>query len=125
MNFDTVIRDRKRMKNARGLSPQIKSAYDPAIKHCVLGSAAEVECVWSMAGHVLTEHHALLSPLIFELIMYLKFNSPLEWGLEEIVAANKNNRKDSKKASEARHNQKKRVNEKKAEKAVGRHNWRR
>ena len=123
-DFDTVIRDRKRKKNARGLSPQIKSAYDPAIKHCVLGSAAEVECVWSMAGHVLTEHRALLSPLIFELIMYLKFNSPV-WGLEEIVGANKNNRKDSKKASEARHNQKKRVNEKKAEKAVGRHNWRR
>ena len=66
-----------------------------------------------MAGHVLTEHRASLSPLIFELIVYLKFNSRL-WGLEEIVEANKN-RKDSTKASEARRNQEKRVNEKKAE----------
>ncbi len=54
-----------------------KSAYDPAIKHCVLGSAAEVERVWSMAGHVLTEHRSSLSPHVFELIMYLKYNSRL------------------------------------------------
>ncbi len=54
-----------------------KSAYDPAIKECVGGSAAEVERVWSMAGHVLTltDHCSRMSPLIFELIMYLKYNS--------------------------------------------------
>jgi hypothetical protein len=49
-----------------------KSAYDPAIKECVGGSAAEAERVWSMAGHVLTDHCSHMSPLIFELIMYLK-----------------------------------------------------
>ncbi len=46
-----------------------KFAYNPAIKECGGGSAAEAERVWSMAGHVLTNHHSGMSPLIFELIM--------------------------------------------------------
>jgi hypothetical protein len=54
-----------------------KSVYDPAIKACVGGSAAEVERVWSMAGHVLTKHCLSMSPLVFELIMYRKYNSCL------------------------------------------------
>ena len=33
-----------------------KSAYDPAMKECVGGSAAEAERVWSMAGNDLTDH---------------------------------------------------------------------
>ncbi len=37
-----------------------KSAYDPAIKECVGGSAAEAEGVWSMAGHVLTDHRSMM-----------------------------------------------------------------
>ncbi len=49
-----------------------KSAYNPAIKECGGGSAAEAEHVWSMAGHVLTDHRSCKSPLIFELSMYLK-----------------------------------------------------
>jgi hypothetical protein len=65
-----------------------KSVYDPAIKACVGGSAAEVERVWSMAGHVLTKHCSTMSPLVFELIMYLKYNSR-PWGLVGLIEANK------------------------------------
>jgi len=84
--LEQMNRDRKRQADIVE-SDLHKSAYDPAIKHCVLGSAAEVERVWSMAGHVLTEHRSSLSPYVFELIMYLKYNSRL-WGLKDMVNAN-------------------------------------
>ena len=84
--LEQMNRDRKRQADIAE-SDLHKSAYDPAIKHCVLGSAAEVERVWSMAGHVLTEHRSSLSPYVFELIMYLKYNSRL-WGLQDVVNAN-------------------------------------
>jgi hypothetical protein len=84
--LEQMNRDRKRQADIVEADLH-KSAYDPAIKHCVLGSAAEVERVWSMAGHVLTEHRSSLSPYVFELIMYLKYNSRL-WGLKDVVNAN-------------------------------------
>ncbi len=71
-----------------------KSAYDPAIKECVGGSAAEVEHVWSMAGHVSTDHCSKMSPLIFELVMYLKYDSRL-WGITDVVEANKRRKNES------------------------------
>ncbi len=89
--LEQMNRDRKREADVAE-SDLTKSAYDPAIKHCVLGSAAEVERVWSMAGHVLTEHRSSLSPYVFELIMYLKYNSRL-WGLQDVVNANAERKK--------------------------------
>ncbi len=71
-----------------------KSAYNPAIKECVGGSAAKAERVYSMAGHVLTDHHSHMPPLIFELIMYLKYNSHL-WGISDVVEANKRRKSES------------------------------
>ena len=71
-----------------------KSAYDPAIKECVGGSAAEAERVWSMAGHVVTDHCLKMSPLIFELIMHLKYSSCL-WGIADVVEANKRRKSES------------------------------
>ena len=99
-DFESMVRDRHRIKKMMDHMPERKSDYDPALQHCVLGSAAEVERVWSMADHVLTEHCASLSPLVFELIMYLKYNSRL-WGLAEVMKANKN-RKDLTQAGVAR-----------------------
>ena len=58
------------------------------------GSAAEAERVWSMAGHVLTQHRSSMSPLVFELIMYLKYNSRL-WGLVDVIEANKRKKLES------------------------------
>ncbi len=84
--FDIMNREwrKKKLKLAAGSGD---SEYDSAIKHCVLGSAAEVERVWSMAGHVLTQHRASMSPLLFEIIMYLKYNARL-WGFEDVIEAN-------------------------------------
>lgn len=84
--FEQKIREREhKMKQAK---QQFKSSYDPAIMRCIGGSAAEAERVWSMAGHVLSEHRASLSPLVFELIMYLKYNLRL-WSLSDVIEANK------------------------------------
>ncbi len=71
-----------------------KSAYDQAIKECVGGSAAEAERVWSMAGHVLTDYCSKMSLLIFELVMFLKYNSCL-WGIADVVKANKRRKSES------------------------------
>jgi hypothetical protein len=79
-------REKSNKRKSAVVSP--KSAYDPAIKECVWGSAAEAERVSSMAGHVLTDHCSRMSPLIFELIMYLNYNSCL-WGIADVVEANK------------------------------------
>ena len=90
--FEQKIRDREqKIKQAK---QQFKSTYDPAIMQCIGGSAAEAERVWSMAGHVLSEHRASLSPLVFELIMYLKYNSRL-WSLSDVIEASKRRKNES------------------------------
>jgi len=43
----------------------------------VLGSAAEVERVWSLARYVLTSQRSQMAPVLFEAIMFLKFNREL------------------------------------------------
>ncbi len=91
-----------------------KSAYDPAIKECGGGSAAEAERVWSMAGHVLTDHRLHMSPLIFELIMDLKHNSCL-WGITDVVEANKRRKSESVAAQFRLSIQKERLDKKKEE----------
>ena len=58
------------------------------------GSASKAECIWSMAGHVLTYDHLRMSPLIFELIMYLKYNSHL-WGITDVMEANKRRKSEA------------------------------
>ncbi len=60
----------------------------------ILGSAAEVERLWSAAKHVMTVDRARLSPLVFECIMYLKYNDDL-WGLEEVIDANKHRKMET------------------------------
>ena len=39
--------------------------------HCILGSAAEVERLWSIATHVLTDEQKNTSPLMLEAILFL------------------------------------------------------
>ena len=51
-------------------------------------SAAEVERIWSAARNILTWRRSSISPVIFEMIMLLKYNKRL-WGLAEVVEANK------------------------------------
>mmetsp|Transcript_32162 Transcript_32162/g.68480 ORF Transcript_32162/g.68480 Transcript_32162/m.68480 type:complete len:99 (-) Transcript_32162:33-329(-) len=47
-----------------------------------------------MAGKVLTKERSTMSPLLFEMIMYLKYNRDL-WGLVDVVEANKRRKGES------------------------------
>ena len=77
--------------------------------------AAEPERLWSAGDAVLTKRRANMQPLMFEMIMYLKFNKRL-WGLEEVVEANLRRKNDSR-AAKARAEmlaQRTKVNERRA-----------
>ena len=50
----------------------------------VLGSSAEVQRLWSTAKYVLTEERSKLKPLLFEAILFLKYNQRF-WG-DQLVA---------------------------------------
>ena len=92
-DFESAMRDcDDKKRKSQHLSS--KSAYDPAIKKCVMGSAAEAERVWSMAGHLLTDLCSSMSPLIFEILMYLKYNYCL-WDISDVVEANKRRKNSS------------------------------
>jgi hypothetical protein len=75
---------RKREERSRGAT----SRYHPAIAEAIPCSAAEVERIWSRARHVLTRERSTMAPILFEAIMFLKYNRRL-WGLAEVVEANK------------------------------------
>ena len=63
----------------------------------------------------MTKRRANMQPLMFEMIMYLKFNKRL-WGLEEVVEANLRRKNDSR-AAKARAEmlaQRTKVNERRA-----------
>lgn len=88
--------------------------YNPAIEKCVLGSAAEIKRVRSMAGCVLAKQHSTLSPLVFELIMYLKYNVRL-WGLGDVSKANKSRMKNTDAGQKRNEKEKQRLDEMKTE----------
>ena len=75
---------RKREERSRGA----KSRYHLAVKKAIPCSAAEVEPIWSRARHVLTRERSVMAPIIFEAIIFLKYNRRL-WDLADIVEANK------------------------------------
>jgi hypothetical protein len=50
--------------------------------------------VWSMAGHVLADACSSLSPLVFELIMNLKYNARL-WTIDDVIEANRRRKNES------------------------------
>ena len=70
------------------------SKYDPAIKYALLGSAAEVERLWTMAPKILTKERYSTSPFLFELMMCLKYNRDL-WHLDDAVETNKRRKNNS------------------------------
>ena len=47
----------------------------------------EVERLWSDADAILTKRRASTSPLLLELILYLKYNRDL-WNLSDVITAN-------------------------------------
>ena len=53
----------------------------------IMGSAAVVEQLWSKSDCVYTKRRAGLSPLVFEMIMFLKENRDL-WSVYDVAEAN-------------------------------------
>ncbi len=58
---------------------------DRVLDH-VIGSAAEVERLWSVAKHILTESRSGLAPIVFESILFLRFNREL-WNEFTVIEA--------------------------------------
>ncbi len=79
---------------ARARAGQAKSKYRDEVKKNIVGSAAEVEGVWSMASMVMTKERSTMSLLLFEMIICLKYNKDL-WGLVGVVEANKHRKGES------------------------------
>ena len=53
----------------------------------IFGSAAEVERLWSVAKHILTdERKGMMEPEMFEAFLFLKYNRRF-WGILDVVAA--------------------------------------
>ena len=85
MKYSELLKG-SREKRLSSSSGQI-SKYGSA-KNTVLASAAEAERVWSMADAVYANKRgSSLSPLIFQRIMFLKYNERF-WGLADVVEAN-------------------------------------
>lgn len=80
----------------------------------MLGSAAAAERVWDMADEVLTEQRSSMSPVVFELIMYLKYNNRL-WTKADVVEANRRRQNESPAAKNRLAVQKERLQGMKAE----------
>ena len=47
-----------------------------------------------MTGHVLTDGCSSMSPLVFELIIYLKYNARL-WTIDDVIEANRRRKNES------------------------------
>ena len=63
---------RKKRKSSELESTDVRSKYHNL--DCIGGSAAEVERFWSEAKFVLNDHRDKMSPIVFEALMFLKFN---------------------------------------------------
>ena len=50
----------------------------------ILGSAAEVERLWSISSYILLKHHLSKSPVMFEALAYLKVNKEL-WNKTDVI----------------------------------------
>ena len=61
--FELMDWEREQKKKSMKSDGVGKSKYNPALMHCVLGSAAGAERFWSIAGKVLTNERSSLSPL--------------------------------------------------------------
>ena len=52
----------------------------------VIGSVAEVERLWSIAKHILTESRSATAPILFEAILFLRINREL-WNEFTVIEA--------------------------------------
>jgi len=81
-----ATKEKRKLKEIEGQSNYINCSF-------VMGSAAIVEQLWSKGGCVYTSRRFGMSPMVFEMIMFLKENRDL-WKINDVVNANKR-RKES------------------------------
>ena len=66
----------KGKRKADQISKLKEEKDDDGLDH-VVGSAAEPERLWSMARYLLTTQRATMAPIVFESILFLRFNACL------------------------------------------------
>lgn len=78
MSLSDMIQERKKRR--------IEKA--PRYRNCdfILGSAAEVERLWSISKHILCDNRKTLTPILFEALLFLKVNKSY-WNLELVAKA--------------------------------------
>ena len=62
------------------------TAHDYINLDVILGSAAEVERLWSVSSYILLKHCLRMSPVMFEALAYLKANKDL-WNEADVIEA--------------------------------------
>lgn len=77
IDFDTYQQRKK---------PKLEKVDEYIDLRFILGSAAEVERLWSLAKHVFTDGRSSMYPRLFEAIMMLRANRDL-WNLEDMEEA--------------------------------------
>lgn len=87
------IQEKRKAKEIEGQSKYINCDF-------VMGSAAIVEQLWSKGGCVYTSRRLGMSPMVFEMIMFLKENADL-WKINDVVIADER-RKDTDKDTRAK-----------------------
>ena len=74
------------IKKDRKLEQQKSSQYINA--NFILGSASELERLWSIAGDILSLNRRSVTPLLFEALLSLRVNNSY-WGQATVVEAKK------------------------------------
>lgn len=93
--LDEIEQVRKRRKaHEMGAS----TAHDYISLYFILGSAAEVERLWSVSSYILLKHRLRISPVMFEALAYIKANKDL-WNEADVIEAM--SRKDSDRVQQA------------------------
>ena len=88
-----AIQEKRKAKEIEGQSKYINCDF-------IMGSAAIVEQLWSKGGCVYTSRRFGMSPMVFEMIMFLKENADL-WKIDNVVIADER-RKDTNKDTRAK-----------------------
>ena len=78
------MRDRIKKRKAGVFEADLSSPYRNVDFIC--GSAAEVERLWSIAKHVLTNNRSRLTPAMFETLLFLKMNDKY-WDIQSVQEA--------------------------------------
>ena len=82
--LDEVEQARKRRRTQEVVGNTVADDYINL--DFILGSAAEVERLWSMSSYILLNHRLSMPPVMFEALTYLKVNKEL-WNKTDVIEA--------------------------------------